>query len=82
MNKQKLSGSLSPIAGNSNIKPTLYSAQGKPDRNPWRKRGSLLDEAFSEKFLKLEGQIRIVKTVELFANLDICHFCCRYPFTP
>lgn len=56
LNKQELSDSLSALVESSNIKPTLYAAQRKPDRSPWRKRASLLDDAFSEEIRKIEAQ--------------------------
>lgn len=33
---------------------TLYAAERKPDRQPWKKRPSLLDQAFSEELAKAE----------------------------
>lgn len=35
---------------------TLYAAQSEPERKPWRKRKSLLDEAFLEELAKAEKQ--------------------------
>ena len=32
----------------------LYAAQRKPDRQPWRKKPSLLDEAFQAEIRKIE----------------------------
>lgn len=34
----------------------LYSAQRKPDRQPWRKKPSLLDEAFQAEVQKIASQ--------------------------
>ena len=34
----------------------LYAAQRKPDRQPWRKKPSLLDEAFQAEIRKIEHQ--------------------------
>ena len=33
-----------------------YAAQPEPERKPWRKRPSLLDQAFSEELEKIEKQ--------------------------
>lgn len=35
---------------------TLYAAQPEPERKPWRKRKSLLDEAFQDELAKAEKQ--------------------------
>lgn len=35
---------------------TLYAAQLEPERKPWRKRKSLLDEAFQNELVKAEKQ--------------------------
>ena len=35
---------------------TQYVAQPEPERKPWRKRKSLLDEAFQEELAKAEKQ--------------------------
>lgn len=35
---------------------TLYAAERKPDRQPWKKRPSLLDQAFSEELAKAEKE--------------------------
>ncbi len=35
---------------------TLYAAERKPDRQPWKKRPSLLDQAFSEELAKVERE--------------------------
>lgn len=35
---------------------TLYAAQPEPERKPWRKRKSLLDEAFQDELAKVEKQ--------------------------
>lgn len=35
---------------------TLYAAQPEPERKPWRKRKSLLDEAFQNELVKAEKQ--------------------------
>lgn len=34
----------------------LYAAQRKPDRQPWRKKPSLLDEAFQAEVQKIASQ--------------------------
>ncbi|GLZ88004.1 hypothetical protein Pres01_40550 [Metapseudomonas resinovorans] len=34
----------------------LYAAQRKPDRQPWRKKPSLLDEAFRAEVQKIASQ--------------------------
>ena len=34
----------------------LYAAQRKPDRQPWRKKPSLLDEAFQAEVHKIASQ--------------------------
>ena len=33
---------------------TLYAAQPEPERKPWRKRPSLLDQAFQQELQKIE----------------------------
>lgn len=33
---------------------TTYAAQPEPERKPWRKRASLLDQAFAEELEKME----------------------------
>ncbi|MGE6995997.1 hypothetical protein ACQKIK_21650 [Pseudomonas sp. NPDC047961] len=35
---------------------TLYAAQPEPERKPWKKRRSLLDEAFQNELAKAEKQ--------------------------
>lgn len=35
---------------------TLYAAERKPDRQPWKKRPSLLDQAFSDELAKAEKE--------------------------
>lgn len=35
---------------------TLYAAERKPDRQPWKKRPSLLDQAFSAELEKVEKE--------------------------
>ena len=35
---------------------TLYAPEAKPERRPWRKRPSLLDEAFAEELAKASKQ--------------------------
>nr|WP_205346181.1 hypothetical protein [Pseudomonas nitroreducens] len=35
---------------------TLYAAQPEPERKPWKKRKSLLDEAFQNELVKAEKQ--------------------------
>lgn len=35
---------------------TVYAAERKPDRQPWKKRPSLLDQAFSEELAKVERE--------------------------
>ncbi|MFG3454563.1 MULTISPECIES: hypothetical protein [Stutzerimonas] len=35
---------------------TLYAAQPEPERKPWKKRRSLLDEAFQNELTKAEKQ--------------------------
>jgi hypothetical protein len=37
---------------------TLYAAARKPDRQPWKKRPSLLDQAFNEELAKAEREIQ------------------------
>ena len=39
-----------------NGKVTTYAAQPEPDRKPWRKRPSLLDEAFSRELEKIQKE--------------------------
>ncbi|AIZ33867.1 hypothetical protein ACE1YR_17750 [Pseudomonas sp. K1(2024)] len=40
---------------------TTYAAQPEPERKPWRKRASLLDQAFSEELEKMEKELRPVE---------------------
>ena len=35
---------------------TTYAAQSEPGRKPWRKRASLLDQAFSQEIQKIEKE--------------------------
>ncbi|MDF0731074.1 hypothetical protein P0Y43_10095 [Pseudomonas entomophila] len=35
---------------------TTYAAQPEPERKPWRKRASLLDQAFSEELERMEKE--------------------------
>lgn len=35
---------------------TVYAAQPEPERKPWKKRRSLLDEAFQNELIKAEKQ--------------------------
>ncbi|SDA85237.1 hypothetical protein SAMN03159475_0094 [Pseudomonas sp. NFPP33] len=37
---------------------TLYAAERKPDRQPWKKRPSLLDQAFNEELARAEREIQ------------------------
>ncbi|HGM5581803.1 TPA: hypothetical protein ACKP22_003509 [Pseudomonas putida] len=37
---------------------TTYAAQPEPERKPWRKRASLLDQAFSQELEKMEKELR------------------------
>ena len=39
-----------------NGKVITYAAQPEPDRKPWRKRPSLLDQAFSQELEKIEKE--------------------------
>ena len=40
---------------------TTYAVQPEPERKPWRKRASLLDQAFSEELEKMEKELRPVE---------------------
>ena len=35
---------------------TTYAAQPEPERKPWKKRASLLDQAFSQEIQKIEKE--------------------------
>ena len=35
-----------------------YAAQPDPDRKPWRKKPSLLDQAFSQEIQKIEKELK------------------------
>lgn len=37
---------------------TTYAAQPEPERKPWRKRASLLDQAFQEELEKIEKELK------------------------
>lgn len=37
---------------------TLYAAERRPDRQPWKKRPSLLDQAFNEELARAEREIQ------------------------
>nr|WP_276583500.1 hypothetical protein [Pseudomonas sp. RIT-PI-S] len=36
---------------------TTYAAQPEPERKPWRKRASLLDQAFQQELEKIEKEL-------------------------
>lgn len=37
---------------------TTYAAQPEPERKPWRKRASILDQAFQEEIQKIEKDLQ------------------------
>ncbi len=37
---------------------TTYAAQPEPERKPWRKRASLLDQAFAQELQKIEKDLK------------------------
>lgn len=37
---------------------TTYAAQPDPERKPWRKRASLLDQAFAQEIEKIEKELK------------------------
>lgn len=37
---------------------TTYAAQPEPERKPWKKRASLLDQAFSQEIKKIEKELK------------------------
>ncbi len=37
---------------------TTYAAQPEPERKPWRKRASLLDQAFKQELQKMEQDLQ------------------------
>lgn len=37
---------------------TTYAAQPEPERKPWRKRASILDQAFQEEIEKIEKDLQ------------------------
>jgi hypothetical protein len=37
---------------------TTYAAQPDPERKPWRKRASLLDQAFKQELQKMENELK------------------------
>lgn len=37
---------------------TTYAAQPDPERKPWRKRASLLDQAFTRELQKMEKELK------------------------
>ncbi|MDH0303556.1 MULTISPECIES: hypothetical protein [unclassified Pseudomonas] len=41
---------------------TTYAAQPEPERKPWRKRASLLDQAFAQELEKMEKDLRTDET--------------------
>jgi len=36
----------------------VYGAQPEPERKPWRKRASLLDQAFAQEIQKIEQELK------------------------
>ncbi len=37
---------------------TTYAAQPEPERKPWRKRASILDQAFTQELQKMEKELK------------------------
>lgn len=37
---------------------TTYAAQPDPERKPWRKRASILDQAFAEELQKIQKELK------------------------
>ncbi|MCW2269945.1 hypothetical protein D3C77_39440 [compost metagenome] len=37
---------------------TTYAAQPDPERKPWRKRASILDQAFAQELQKIEKELK------------------------
>nr|WP_255263414.1 hypothetical protein [Pseudomonas aegrilactucae] len=37
---------------------TTYAAQPDPERKPWRKRASMLDQAFAEELQKMQKELK------------------------
>lgn len=37
---------------------TTYAAQPDPERKPWRKKASLLDQAFQQEIQKIESELK------------------------
>lgn len=37
---------------------TTYAAQPDPERKPWRKRASILDQAFKQELQKMESELK------------------------
>ena len=37
---------------------TTYAAQPDPERKPWRKRASMLDQAFAEELQKIQKELK------------------------
>ena len=37
---------------------TTYAAQSEPERKPWRKRASILDQAFNEELQRMEKDLK------------------------
>jgi len=40
---------------------TTYAAQPEPERKPWRKRSTILDQAFAQELEKMEKELRTEK---------------------
>ncbi|PSS47646.1 hypothetical protein [Pseudomonas sp. BBP2017] len=41
---------------------TTYAAQPDPERKPWRKRASILDQAFAQELQKIEKELKTDET--------------------
>ncbi|MBF8779617.1 hypothetical protein IV505_07735 [Pseudomonas fulva] len=40
---------------------TTYAAQPEPERKPWRKRSTILEQAFAQELEKMEKELRTEK---------------------
>jgi len=59
---------------------TTYAAQPEPERKPWRKRASLLDQAFQQELQKMEKDLK-EEVLQAVVRLERAH-CSRARRTP
>lgn len=52
---------------------TTYAAQPEPERKPWRKRASLLDQAFAQEIQKIEQDLKPKSHKRFGLSFQRCH---------